>query len=65
MNYDYHDGFRIDEKAFDILASLFMRCTDLGIGIPDELPLDTPVQQRIAVHYVARLIKNHVTGGQT
>jgi hypothetical protein len=53
------DGFKVDPRAFDILASLFARCGDLGIEVPAEMPLDTPVHQRAAVHYIARLIMAH------
>ena len=42
----------VDEQAVDRLAALFAECRELGAVIPAALPLETPVQQRLAVAYL-------------
>lgn len=50
----------IDGYAVDRLAPLFARCAELGIAVPEEMPLDTPEHQRAAVVYLGRLIWHEV-----
>jgi predicted RecB family nuclease len=44
------------EEPVDILARQFAECRELGIEVPDDMPLDTEDHRRMAVDYLGRLI---------
>jgi hypothetical protein len=55
----------IDGAAMDRLTTLFGTCQEMGIKIPDDMPLDTPEHQRAAMMYLGNLIGAARGGGRT
>lgn len=52
-----------DGRVIDALAETFVKCREMGIEVPDSLPLDTPEHRRMSFQYLMRKIWREMTGG--
>jgi hypothetical protein len=49
-------------NAIDLLAKLFIKCAELNIKIPDDMPLDTPAHQKAACRLLSQAISYRRAG---
>ncbi len=55
-----------DGQVIDALVRLFAECRELGITVPDDMPLDTPGHRRAAVVWLSQAVyhsKRYPQGG--
>lgn len=52
----------VDEGAMDCLVKIFAECRELGIAIPEMMPLGDPACQRGAVLYLSGLVLRRKAG---
>lgn len=50
------DGIEIDQQVMNLLIIMFRRCAEMGFEVPDNLPLDTPEHQRMAVQHLGAVL---------
>ena len=49
--------YRADHR--EVLCKMILHAVDLGVPIPDDMPVDTPQHVKMAIVYVARLVMGH------
>jgi len=49
--------YRADHR--EVLCRMILHAVELGVQIPDDMPVDTPRHVKMAIVYVARLTMQH------